>query len=377
MLSKHINEVRDGIKKGLFTNEAAISQGIVLRLLSSLKWPTYDTQIVFPEYALSGRRVDFALCHPPNKPLVFIEVKPIGKSDLGERQLFEYAFHTGVPMAILTDGREWHFFLPGEQGNYTERRLYKLDILERDIGEIEKRLKRYLDYERICFGTALEDARKDYRDIARDRDIKNTLPQAWMKLIDDEDDLLLELIADRTESLCGYKPDLDSVSDFLKSKNFYQKLTQLHNSHQKIETKGMEERIELPKFPTRDKLTLQQLDKMAIGGIKPSKIEINGQEKDVKDWTDLSVSFVQYLIKNGYINRDNVPILNSAKRDKYFINITKEHMNPAKDGAWQEIDGYYIDTKYTASRHIKNMLHTLETLNIKNLSILISLREPL
>ena len=201
MLSKHISEIRDGIKNGRFTNEATISQGIVLRLLNSLKWPTYDTQVVYPEYALSGRRVDFALCHPPNKPLVFVEVKPIGKSDMGERQLFEYAFHSGVPMAVLTDGREWHFFLPGEQGDYTERRLYKLDILERDIGEIEKRLKRYLDYDKICSGSALEDARKDYRDIARDRIIKSTLPHAWAKLIEEEDDLLLELIADRAESL--------------------------------------------------------------------------------------------------------------------------------------------------------------------------------
>jgi predicted type IV restriction endonuclease len=114
MLHEHISEIRDGIKKSRFTNEAAISQGIVLRLLTSLQWPTYDTQIVFPEYALSGRRVDFALCHPPNKPLVFIEVKQnIEKSELGERQLFEYAFHEGVPTAVLTDGREWHFFLPG------------------------------------------------------------------------------------------------------------------------------------------------------------------------------------------------------------------------------------------------------------------------
>jgi hypothetical protein len=37
---------------------------------------------------------------------VFIEVKQIGRSDGGERQLFEYAFHRGVPMTILTDGQE-------------------------------------------------------------------------------------------------------------------------------------------------------------------------------------------------------------------------------------------------------------------------------
>jgi hypothetical protein len=40
-------------------------------------------------------------------------------------------------MAVLTDGQEWHFFLPTEQGDYGERRVYKLDLLERDPQEAE------------------------------------------------------------------------------------------------------------------------------------------------------------------------------------------------------------------------------------------------
>jgi len=220
MLKDHIKEIREGIKAGLFTNEASVSQGIVLRLLHALSWPTYDTQIVFPEYPLTGRRVDFALCHPPGKPLVFIEVKPLGQSDTGERQLFEYAFHKGVPMAILTDGHEWHFFLPAEQGDYGERRVYKLDIVERDIGEISRRLERYLKYEAVCSGAAIESARADYKDVARERLIRTNLPEAWSKLIQEEDELLLELVAARVESLCGYKPDLHAVASFLKANVF-------------------------------------------------------------------------------------------------------------------------------------------------------------
>ena len=33
-------------------------------------------------------------------------------------------------LAILTDGREWNFFLPAEHGNYAERSVYKLDIVD-------------------------------------------------------------------------------------------------------------------------------------------------------------------------------------------------------------------------------------------------------
>ena len=215
-LERDIEEIRTAIKIGGFANEAAVSQGVVLRLLNSLGWPAYDTQTVSPQYGLEGRRVDYALCHPPGKPIAFIEVKNIGQGDGAERQLFEYAFHKGVQLAILTDGREWNFFLPAEHGDYAERRVYKLDIVERDLSECTLRLNRYLQYDAVLSGDAIEAARKDYRDVARERQIQSALPRAWEHLVKNEDDLLLELVADQVESLCGYKPDFDTVALFLK-----------------------------------------------------------------------------------------------------------------------------------------------------------------
>jgi len=144
-----------------------------------------------------------------------VEVKQVGQSEGAERQLFEYAFHIGVPMAILTDGQEWHFFLPAEQGLYQERRVYKLDILERSPDESVERLARYLTFADVVSGKAIEAARTDYRNVSRDRQIKTTLPLAWKKLIEEQDGLLIELLADKVESLCGYRPDEDAVSNFL------------------------------------------------------------------------------------------------------------------------------------------------------------------
>jgi hypothetical protein len=215
-VEQEIEGIRAGIKAGRFSNEASVSQGIVLRLLNALGWPTYDTDAVWPEYSLSGKRVDYALCSPPSKPIAFIEVKQIGQSDGAERQLFEYAFHIGVPMAILTDGREWNFFLPGEQGDYGERRVYKLDIVDRDTKECVERLERYLRHSAVASGAAIQAARDDYRNVSKDRQMLAALPKAWSQLIADEDDLLLEIVADRVESLCGFKPDPDMVAHFLK-----------------------------------------------------------------------------------------------------------------------------------------------------------------
>ena len=215
-LSNHIEDIRAGIKAGRYANEAAVSQGIVLRVLQALGWPTYDTQVVCPEFSLGGRRVDYALCHPANKAAAFVEVKQIGQSDGAERQLFEYAFHVGVPLAILTDGQEWNFFLPAEQGDYSERRVYKLDVVERDLSESVARLERYLSYAQVSSGAAIAAAREDYRNVSRGRQMLSSLPEAWSKLVAEEDDLLLELVDDKVESLCGFKPDIDTVARFLR-----------------------------------------------------------------------------------------------------------------------------------------------------------------
>jgi hypothetical protein len=214
-ISNHIEQVRGRLRRGEYTSEAAVSQGILLPALQELGWPVFDTSIVVPEFSLEGRRVDFALCHPASRPSVFVEVKKVGLTDGADKQLFEYAFHSGVPMAILTDGQEWSFYLPGEQGRYDERRVYKLDLLEREIEEAVNRLERYLRYERVCSGDALKFARSDYQNVARSREIEAVLPKAWNALLEDPHSLLLDLLADKTEDLCGYKPDLDVCSQFL------------------------------------------------------------------------------------------------------------------------------------------------------------------
>lgn len=212
-----VQQIQSRLKSGHFVNEASVSQGVVLPILHALGWPVFDAQIVCPEYTVEGKRVDFALCHQPGRPEVFIEVKQVGQGEGADRQLFEYAFHTGVPLAILTTGQEWHFYLPAEQGSYQDRRVYRLDLLERESEECASRLIRYLLSERVASGDALAAAREDYRSVARTREIDETLPVAWRRLIEELDDLLIEIIATKVEEVCGYKPDPDRVARFLEA----------------------------------------------------------------------------------------------------------------------------------------------------------------
>ncbi len=212
-----ISQVQDKLRKGRFPNEAAVSNGAVLPILNALEWPVFDTAVVFPEYTVEGRCVDYALCRHDGQPVGFLEVKRVGLANSGERQLFEYAFHKGVPLAVLTDGQEWNFYLPGEQGDYQERRVYKLDLLERDTSECSTRLNRYLSYSDVVSGVAFDNARSDYRDVSRQREIERILPQAWANLLSEADEALVASLAEKVEDLCGYVPDVETCAAFLSS----------------------------------------------------------------------------------------------------------------------------------------------------------------
>ncbi|MFT5837497.1 MAG: putative type IV restriction endonuclease [Candidatus Azotimanducaceae bacterium] len=210
-----LSDITMKLRQGRFPNEQSISQGVVLRLLQELGWDVYDTNVVWPEYQTGEGRADFALCYPASKPSVFIEVKQPGKAEDGVRQALEYAFHTGVPFIVLTDGKTWSLYLPAEQGSYEDRRVYKLDLFERDAEHGATILTKYLASRRVESGEALEDARKEYRSRNRRSVARQAIPDAWHELVENGDELLIELLANAVESKAGFRPEDDDVTTFL------------------------------------------------------------------------------------------------------------------------------------------------------------------
>ena len=60
-----------------------------------------------------------------------------------------------------------HCFLPGEQGTYDDRRVQKLDIVDRPIAEAVDVFRRYLTYAKVNSGEALKSARADYKNLSK------------------------------------------------------------------------------------------------------------------------------------------------------------------------------------------------------------------
>ena len=216
-LQTTIDAIRDRLARGIFKNEAEVRQGIVNELLRELGWSLGDTTVVCPEYSIEEGRVDYALCCPPLKPIALIEIKNIGKIDnRAERQLFSYAFHAGVPILVLTDGQQWQFFYTFGQGDYEDRRVCVLDLKDSDSKENVNWLQRYLSYLSVENNAAIQAIESDYRLLSSQRDAMRHLPEAWQGLLAGGDALLIELVAEATEGVCGRRPSEAQVLDFLK-----------------------------------------------------------------------------------------------------------------------------------------------------------------
>lgn len=211
-----IQRIQERMAAGAYPNETSVSMGVLLPVLRALGWDDTDPAEVFPEYTQAGKRVDFALFGHPGRPSVFVEVKGVGRSLDGDRQLFEYAFHEGIPMCVLTDGREWSFYLPSGQGSYEERRVFRLQLTERTPRDCATTLTRYLERERVRSGDALEDAVRDYRDLSASRHAARSLPEAWARLTSGPEDLLVELLSEQAEKISGHKPASAEVVAFLR-----------------------------------------------------------------------------------------------------------------------------------------------------------------
>ena len=209
-----INEIRNN-RSILISDEASIKSGVVLRLLSLLGWNPFDVNEVKPEYSVESKRVDFSLrINGTNK--VFIEVKrPNENLESHQEQLLGYSFREGVKQAILTNGITWWFYLPLNEGSWEQRRFFTADFLQQDQTAIAETLIVLLSRENIASGDALKTAEHLYKGRQKRNILRDALPKAWYKILNDPDDLFVELLIETTEKISGFRPEIEDVEKFI------------------------------------------------------------------------------------------------------------------------------------------------------------------
>ncbi|GAH43900.1 unnamed protein product, partial [marine sediment metagenome] len=218
-LSNFIENLKSN-KRIQYFDEAATKQAIILQLLSILNWNTFNVDEVSPEYSVKGKRVDFSLrVQKDNK--VFIEVKRIGEElSNHQEQLLKYSFQEGIELAVLTNGITWWFYLPLQKGSWEQRRFYTIDIIQQETEEIISKFIAFLSKGNILNGLAIQNAKEVYKSYKKQTILKETLLEAWNKIISETNELIIRLISETTEKLCGYKPNNEMIVDFItKNKN--------------------------------------------------------------------------------------------------------------------------------------------------------------
>ena len=158
-------------------NEATIQQYVVLPILRALGWD--DTNLasmeVLPEYQVESGRVDYAL-KAGRKPALFIECKKWNEPiERHEDQIITYASYSNASIAVLTNGKNWRFYLLKKEERLVSNRIfYDCNIKNKNLGAIAFSLGKYLLRDNISSGHTTEEAEKVWQD---KQEVENLVPR--------------------------------------------------------------------------------------------------------------------------------------------------------------------------------------------------------
>ena len=196
-------------------DEANVKMGVILPVLQALGWNPFDIEEVKPEHSVGGGNVDYSL-RLDGDDRVFVEVKrPRENLKVHQEQLLRYAFAQGVPIAVLTNGLDWWFYLPSGGGTWEERRFSVIELHNPDVSQAVDGLIDFLSKENVRSGFAVGYAEGILGKLWQDKRIEEALPRAWDQLVTDPDNQLLAMLNQKVMELCGFEASLDQIKRFL------------------------------------------------------------------------------------------------------------------------------------------------------------------
>lgn len=137
------------------------------------------------------------------------------------RQLFQYAFHAGVPLAVLTDGGRWRFYSVMDVGKHEERLVRTLELEKLSPEEVTSGLVRYLSFKNMISGEAWKNAKKDLEQKKRRQTTNKNISKAWKNMTDGPSPELVDLLRKETAEIsAGFPPAREDVEKFLENIQF-------------------------------------------------------------------------------------------------------------------------------------------------------------
>lgn len=333
-----------GIANALAQSEEATKQGAVLPILAELGWDRDDITQVVPEYQVGNGRVDYCL-RIGEREKVFVEVKRAGEQlDQHQEQLLDYAFRQGVNIAVLTNGLVWWLYLPLFEGGWEERKFLALDLEHQDPNRAAEHFVRFLSRERTEGGQAVESATELHEGEAREREIRRTIPRAWRELCTQPDEPLLELLAEKVESLCGHRPQANTLEGFLTTHGL-----------QHIERQTPIRAGQAPPGQTRQANRAQQEqtvrhrnNRAPVGRFthtRPTSFSLFGQTRQVRYNKDLLLGVCDILAQREGVGFQRVLELRAGRRP--YFSTDPDELNRAEEIA---DTGIFVETVFSADQ---------------------------
>lgn len=326
-------------------DEAAIRQAVILKILSLLEWDPFDVDEVQPEFDAGGVKIDFALRHGGENKLFLMVRKGAQDFPKHQNKLLSSAVQENCEAAILADGRTWWMFLPLLGGSAEDKRFHVIDMREQPAEEVSEKLEQFLAKENVISGKALKVAVGIYETRQRNLLIKEHLPKAWQKIINEPEKWLINLLADVTKELCGYKPEREAVEDFL--------------AHE-VQAKSDIERLVKPGTPPVSSPESQRTKETASGKVEDFtgksiiSFSLDGKRHEVKSWKAMFLKLCDVILPKHKKDELEVLFTLATPQREYFSR------NPYEFLTGEKVPGtnIYVDTNLSA-REVVDLAHKM------------------
>ena len=294
-------------------DEVATKQGIILKILSLLEWDPFNIDEIQPEYASGDKRVDFAL-RSDNSNKAFVVVEKVEKNLKHAReQLMDFSVKEGVKIAVLTNGLTWWFFSPHLGNDFEEKNFLRIQINEQKPEQITQGFLKFLSKGSVVSGKAAEAAEHIYQAKQKAILIKEHLPKAWREIMNEPEKWLADIVVKVTEGLCGYKPDKETVKNFLSSD---------------IEIKLKITTLAKPEPPSKPQEENKSVQKPYTGK-NITAFTFKGKKYMVKSWKDMLLKVCELM---NAAHKDKIEFLidlstrgeDVFSKDKHRILISEE-----------------------------------------------------
>jgi hypothetical protein len=247
-----------------------------------------------------------------------------------------------VPIAILTSGLTWWFFLPLVQGSAEEKKFLTIEMGSQKAEEASETFENFLTKESVLSGETEKAAEDIYTARQRDFFIKETLPKAWAQIMSDPKKWLADILGSVTEELCGYHPDREVIEEFITSK-----FTEKVDLESVIQPKPV-----APPPPAKAPVKGDDYTGKSI-----LSFTLTGTRYEVKSWKAMFLKFCEVVFPK---HKDDLDVLFTLSRPgkEYFSK------NPYQLLTCEKIAGtsMYVDVNLTAREVVElsqKMLHLL------------------